>query len=73
MSFSDAGHLVEDCRRNDDVTPTEIAEQVEVSPKAVRDFLLSQYGTLPDDVTRWRLTARQVFEAFAHFTRSAAE
>ena len=57
----------------DPMTPKDLAIELEVSPKAIRDFLRALYGTLGNGTTRWNLTPDQVELVRAHFIRGAAD
>ncbi|MFJ2518635.1 hypothetical protein ACIOWF_06655 [Cellulosimicrobium cellulans] len=42
------------------VTPADLARDLRVTPKRVRDILRAKYGTLPDGESRWHLADEQV-------------
>lgn len=42
------------------VTPSDLARDLRVTPKRVRDILRARYGTLPAGESRWHLTDDQV-------------
>ena len=46
---------------NDEVTPADLARELGVPAKKIRDVLRAEYGVLAErDETRWELTAEQV-------------
>jgi hypothetical protein len=49
------------------ITPGDLAGELGVRPKQVRDYLRSKYGTLPAFVSRWNLTRAQTDDVRAHF------
>ncbi len=53
----------------DAVTPADLARELGVTPKAVRDVLRANYGTLTPPETRWHLTDDQVQVVRNHFAR----
>ncbi len=52
---------------NDLITPNDLARELGVSAKTIRDYLRSKYGTLPSFETRWHLTESQASDVRAHF------
>ena len=58
--------------QSDLTTPKELAIELGVSPKAIRDFLRALYGTLGNGATRWNLTPEQVELVRTHFLRGRA-
>lgn len=42
------------------MTPAELARDLAVTPKRVRDILRARYGTLPAGEPRWHLTDEQI-------------
>jgi len=57
----------------DPVTPKELAIELQVSPKAIRDFLRALYGTLGNGITRWNLTPEQAELVRTHFVQGRAD
>lgn len=52
----------------DEVTPADLARELGVEPKNVRDFLRREYGRLKErGETRWHLTPEQADAVRAHF------
>ncbi|KQO10278.1 hypothetical protein ASF06_08865 [Agreia sp. Leaf244] len=58
---------------SDPVTPKDLAIELGVSPKSIRDFLRALYGTLGDGATRWNLTPEQVELVRTHFDRGRSD
>ncbi|GAA1210849.1 hypothetical protein [Rhodoglobus aureus] len=54
----------------DPLTPKDLASELNVSAKQVREYLRSKYGTLPPFETRWQLSDAQASEIRAHFSES---
>lgn len=54
-----------------DNTPAHIADELNVSPKRVREVLRRRYGTLPPATVRWDLTQEQVAHVRAELEASA--
>ena len=52
------------------ITPNGLARELGVSAKKIRDYLRSNYGTLPSFETRWRLTELQASDVRAHFSQT---
>lgn len=52
---------------SEQITPADLARELGVTPKTVRDYLRSTYGTLPAFVSRWHLTAAQATKVREHF------
>jgi hypothetical protein len=50
------------------MTPAEVAAEVGVSPRALRQWLRDRYGA-PENGHRWQLTTQQVDEAWAAFAQ----
>ena len=48
------------------VTPTELARELGVSPKRVRDILRQHFGTLQAPETRWHLDDAKVHAVRRH-------
>lgn len=42
------------------MTPAELARELRVTPKRVRDVLRARYGTLPAGESRWHLSDEQI-------------
>ncbi|WP_168225743.1 hypothetical protein [Pseudarthrobacter sp. NIBRBAC000502771] len=53
----------------DQVTPADLARELGVDQKRIREYLRSQYGKLPPDETRWHPTAGQAEDVRNHFRR----
>ena len=53
----------------DTVTPKELAAELDVSPRAVRRFLRSLYGTLPVFESRWHLPPDRADLVRQHFSK----
>ena len=52
----------------DQITPAELARELGVSPKRIRDFLRAKYGLLQTRLeTRWLLSPAQADDVRAHF------
>ncbi|WP_157487989.1 MULTISPECIES: hypothetical protein [unclassified Leifsonia] len=51
----------------DDLTPADLARDLGVSQKRIRDVLRAAYGKLRPPTTRWKLTADQANVVRAHF------
>jgi len=49
-------------------TPADLARELGVSQRSVRDHLRRQYGTLVAPTTRWLLDAEQAGNVRRHFT-----
>ncbi len=53
-------------------TPRELAQELGVSAKSIRDYLRNEYGLLaPRGLKRWELTGDQAATVRAHFAHSA--
>jgi len=52
------------------ITPNDLARELGVSAKKIRDYLRSKYGTLPPLETRWHLTESQASAVRAHFSQT---
>jgi hypothetical protein len=53
---------------NDDLTPADLARELGIDPKRIRQFLRAEWGKLPPYTTRWSLTeeqARRVRQRFS--------
>lgn len=54
------------------ITPRELALELGVPAKTIRDFLRGEYGLLtPRGLKRWELTGDQAATVRAHFAHSA--
>lgn len=51
------------------VTPADLARELGVTSKSVRDVLRAHYGTLTPPATRWRVTDEQARAVRQHFAR----
>lgn len=49
------------------VTPAELARELQITQRRVRDYLRERYGTLRPPVTRWHLDASQAREVRNYF------
>jgi len=54
----------------DPITPNDLARELGVSAKKIRDYLRSKYGNLPSFETRWHLTESQASDVRAHFSQT---
>lgn len=53
---------------DDTITPRELARELGVSTKAIRDFLRAEYGLLAErQLTRWELKGEEAARVRAHF------
>ncbi|MCU1438778.1 MAG: 3-oxoacyl-[acyl-carrier-protein] reductase FabG [Naasia sp.] len=55
--------------QNGVVTPADLSRELGVDQETIRDHLRQQHGTLPEDVTRWRLTPEQVEDVRRRFAK----
>lgn len=55
------------------MTPRELAIELNMSPKSIRDFLRALYGTLGNGTTRWNLTPEQAELVRTHFLSGEAD
>lgn len=44
---------------SDQITPAGLSRELGIPQKTIRDYLRAKYGTLPEFVSRWRLTEEQ--------------
>lgn len=51
----------------DDITPSDLARELGVTPLAIRDYLRSRWGKLPPHEHRWILSDARASEVRAHF------
>jgi hypothetical protein len=51
----------------DDITPADLAAELGVPQKRIRDHLRSRFGTLPEYTDNWHLNRRTADEVRAHF------
>lgn len=51
------------------VTPADLSRELGVDQVRIRDYLRSQYGTLPAGETRWCLTREQADDVLRYFRR----
>jgi AraC-like DNA-binding protein len=51
----------------DDITPSDLARELDVSEKRVRDHLRERFGTLPQYTDNWHLNRRTAQEVRKHF------
>lgn len=50
------------------VSPADLASELGVPQKRIRDYLRFRYGTLPTDEDRWRLEPAEADDVRGHFT-----
>jgi hypothetical protein len=52
------------------ITPNDLARELGVSAKKIREYLRSKYGKLSSFETRWHLTESQASDVRVHFSQT---